>query len=86
MISPVDSRRKSRRSRRYSTPRRRAAAAVTFGVPPPARSCSSRASRTQIVVLNDDRVEPLAASQFQPPSGSCSASSRSTMPRMSWPK
>jgi hypothetical protein len=27
------------------------------------------------VVLNDDRIEPLAASQFQPPSGSCSASS-----------
>ena len=33
-----------------------------------------------MVVLNDDRLEPLAASQFQPPSGSCSASSRSTMP------
>ena len=32
------------------------------------------------MVLNDDRVEPLAASQFQPPSGSCSPSSRSTMP------
>ena len=30
-----------------------------------------------MVVLNDDRVEPFAASQFQPPSGSCSASSRS---------
>ena len=31
-------------------------------------------------------VEPFSASQFQPPSGSCSASSRSTMPRTSWPK
>src|SRR5262249_20839638 len=54
--------------------------------PAPARSSASRASSTQIVVLNDDRVDPLADSQFQPPSGSCSASSRSTMPRTSWPK
>ena len=28
----------------------------------------------------------VVASQFQPPSGSCSPSSRSTMPRTSWPK
>jgi hypothetical protein len=70
--------------RRYSCPRRRAPA--TSGLPPTAHSYSSRASSTQIVVLNDDRVEPLAASQFQPPSGSCSASSRSTIPRTSWPK
>jgi hypothetical protein len=27
---------------------------------------ASRASNTQIVVLNDDRGEPLAASQFHP--------------------
>jgi hypothetical protein len=44
------------------------------------------------VVLNDDRLEPSGASQFQPPSDSCSASSRSTRPRVasrtttSWPK
>ena len=56
------------------------------GCPRSARSYSSRASSTQMVVLNDDRVEPLSASQFQPPSGSCSPSSRSTMPRTSWPK
>ena len=49
-------------------------------LPPVARSCSSRASSTQIVVLNDDRVEPFGASQFQPPSDSCSASSRLMMP------
>src|SRR4030095_2075977 len=84
MTAPVDRRRKRRRSRRYSCPRRRAA--WTGGLLPTRSSCSSRASNTQIVVLKDDRVEPLMASQFQPPSGSCSGSSRSTMPRTSWPK
>ena len=38
-----------------------------------------------IVVLNDERVD-FGASQFQPPSGNCSPSSRSMMPRTSWPK
>ena len=32
-----------------------------------------------IVVSNDDRTEPFSASQFQPPSSSCSPSSRSTI-------
>src|SRR5215510_1079580 len=84
MTAPVDRRRKRRRSRRYSCPRRRAV--VTSGLLPMLSSRSSRVSSTQIVVLNDDRVEPFKASQFHPPSGSCSASSRSTMPRTSWPK
>ena len=71
---------------RAGTPARAGGPPSPPALPPPARSYSSRASSTQIVVLNDDRVEPLSASQFQPPSGSCSASSRSTMPRTSWPK
>jgi hypothetical protein len=54
--------------------------------PAPALTYSSRASSTQIVVLNDERIEPLPASQFHPPSGSCSASNRSMMPRTFWPK
>ena len=40
-----------------------------------------------MVVPNDDTVDrPSAASQFQPPSGSCSPRSRSTSGRMSSPK
>ena len=35
---------------------------------------------------SDDRIEPLGASQFQPPSANCSPSNRSMMPRTSWPK
>ena len=40
----------------------------------------------EIVVLNDDRVEPFSASQFQPPSGSCSLKSRSMIRSISCPK
>jgi hypothetical protein len=48
------------------------------------RSYSSSASSTQIVVLNDERVEtPARATQFQPPSASCSVSNRSMIPRTS---
>src|SRR5438093_384347 len=64
--SPVDSRRSIRRSSRYSCPRSRAA--VTSAEVPDARSCSSRPSRTLIVVWNDPRVEPFSCSQFHPPS------------------
>jgi hypothetical protein len=71
-----------RRSRRYSCPLRRAA--FTSAEPPVARSCSSRPSKTQIVVWNDDRFEPYAARQFHPPSLSCSPRSRSTASMPSW--
>ena len=67
-----------------SCPRRRAV--VISGMLPNRSSYSSRASSTQIVVLNDERIEPFAASQFQPPSDSCSVSKRSMMRRTSWPK
>jgi hypothetical protein len=39
-----------------------------------------------IVESNEPRVEPFSCSQFQPPSAIWSFSSRSTMPRTSWPK
>ena len=84
ITSPVDFRRNSRRSSMYSSPRRRASA--TPAEPPIARSCSSRPSRTLIVVPNDDTVAPFSTSQFQPPSGSCSPRSRSTSGVMSTPK
>ena len=74
ITSPVDCRRKSRRSSRYSCPRSRAD--VTAGLARPARSCSSSASSTQIVVLKDDFCERSGASQFQPPSASCSPANR----------
>src|SRR5712692_1091396 len=73
-----------RRSRRYSSPLRRAA--VTTAGAPTDRSCCSRPSSTSIVVWNDERVEPRSASQFHPPSLSCSLRSRSTTPFTSWPK
>ncbi len=84
ITSPVDFRRNSRRSSMYASPRRRAAA--TSAEPPIARSCSSRPSTTLIVVPNDDTVAPFSTSQFQPPSGSCSPSSRSTSGATSTPK
>ena len=40
--------------------------------PPVARSCASSPSRTQIVLWNDERTDPCSASQFHPPSSSCS--------------
>ena len=60
------------------------------GVPPVARSNSSRPSSTLIVEWKDDRVDPVALSQFQPPSGCCSLTSRATNGAMStlpelWP-
>ena len=82
--SPEPRRRKSCRCRRYSSPARRAAR--ESGVPPVARSCSSSPSSTLIVVWNDERVEPLGRSQFQPPSSSRSPTSRSTIGDMSTPK
>ena len=60
-----------RRSSRYSWPRSRAA--VTSGLAPVTRSCSSRPSRTLIVVSNEPRTSPFSCSQFQPPSAICSA-------------
>ena len=77
--SPVESRRKSARSSRNASPDRRAAR--TAVEPPVARSYSSSPSTTLIVVSNDVRVEPLARSQFQPPSGCRSPSRRSTIGR-----
>lgn len=47
---------------------------------------SSRPSRTLIVVWKDERRDPLARSQFQPPSGWRSPSRRVTMPVTSAPK
>jgi hypothetical protein len=49
--------------------------------PPVARSCSSSASSTLIVVPNDERVQPLSASQFQPPAPR-SASRRAPQPEV----
>lgn len=70
------------RSRRYSSPERRAAR--DSRVPPVARSYSKSPSSTLIVVLNDERTEPLIISQFQPPSRS--PNSRSTIGDTSTPK
>ena len=81
--SPVERRRKSARSSRNASPDRRAAR--TAGAPPVARSYSSSPSTTLIVVSNDVRVEPLARSQFQPPSGCRSPSRRSTIAVTSTP-
>ena len=64
---------------RGGTPARADGPSVISGMLPNRSSYSSRASSTQIVVLNDERIEPFAASQFQPPSGSCSVSNRSMM-------
>ena len=47
--------------------------------PPVARSNSSRPSSTLIVVSNEDRTDPFSTSQFQPPSSSRSARTRSTI-------
>ena len=82
--SPVLLRRNSGRSSRYSSPpaSRRDGSAE----PPVARSYASSPSRTLMVVWNDDRTEPCSASQFHPPSSSCSPRRRSTMPSTSWPK
>ena len=43
-------------------------------------------SSTLIVVPNDERLEPLMVSQFQPPSSRRSPTSRSTIGEMSTPK
>lgn len=58
----------------------------TAGVARLVRSQARRASRTQMVALKDEHVEPLAASQFQPPSGICSSSNRPMMAPTSSPK
>jgi hypothetical protein len=56
------------------------------GVPPVARSYSSSPSSTLIVEGKDERAEPLALSQFQPPSSSRSPSSLPAMGETSTPK
>jgi hypothetical protein len=61
------------RSSRYSSPRRLAAAISSAD--PTARSYSSSPSSTQIVAWNDERAL-FGASQFQPPSSSCSPTRR----------
>src|ERR687895_799573 len=66
ITSPDDNLRNMRRSRRYSCARTRAS--VTAAVAPFAFSYSRSPSSTQIVVWNEERTEPLSASQFQPPS------------------
>src|SRR5262249_58599180 len=58
---------------KYSSPRRLAAAIA--GADPVARSYSSSPSSTQIVVWYDDTAL-FGASQFHPPSASCSESKR----------
>src|SRR5262245_50680601 len=84
MIAPVDSRRSRRRSSRYSCARIRAS--VTGDEAPHAFSNASSPSITQIVVWNEERTEPRSASQFHPPSASCSLSSRSTSRSLRSPK
>src|SRR6267378_5970294 len=83
MIFPVDRDLNKRRSSRYSWPRRRAC--LTVGGPPFAFSYSNSPSSTQIVELNEDRLLG-GASQFQPPSSSCSLRSRSTSRSLASPK
>src|SRR5439155_19994238 len=83
MIFPVDRDRNRCRSRRYSCPRRRAS--LTVDGPPFAFSYSNSPSSTQIVELNDDRLLG-GASQFQPPSSSCSWRSRPTTRSLDSPK
>src|SRR5262249_49618433 len=83
MIFPVDRDLNKRRSSRYSWPRRRAL--LTVGGPPFAFSYSNNPSSTQIVELNEDRLLG-GASQFQPPSSSCSLKSLSTSRSLAWPK
>src|SRR4051794_1360167 len=84
MTSPADSLRSRRRSRRYSSARLRAA--VAGGGAPGAFSNASSPSSPQIVVWNAERTEPRSASQFQPPSASCSLRSRSTSRSLRSPK
>ena len=67
-----------------SSPRRRAA--MDAAEPPLTRSCANSPSRTLIVVANDERTEPFSASQFHPPSSSCSPSRRATTPSTSCSK
>src|SRR5215470_2920279 len=55
-------------------------AAINCAEPPVARSWANRPSRTLIVVWKEERTEPFSASQFHPPSSSCSSSSRATTP------
>src|SRR5690349_16258950 len=81
---PVLMRRNRPRSSRYSSPLRRAVR--TCSDPPAARSNSARPSSTLIVVSKEDRTDPLSASQFQPPSASCSGRIRSTTAATSTPK
>src|SRR5713226_6911612 len=83
MIFPVDRDRNKRRSSRYSWPRMRASRTVDR--PPLAFSYSNSPSSTQIVELNEDRLLG-GASQFQPPSSSCSLRSRSTSRPLASPK
>src|ERR1700726_4318600 len=73
MTSPVRSERNMPRSRRYFSALLRAL--VTAADLRPARSYSSSPSSTQMVVWNEER-RLLGASQFQPPSSSCSPKSR----------
>ena len=63
----------------------RLAAGAVICAEPTARSYSSSPSSTQIVVWNDDAVL-FGASQFQPPSSSCSLSRRSARLSVGWPK
>ena len=61
------------------------------GLPYPRRASDrplvfEQALETLIVVSKDETVAPFSTSQFQPPSGSCSPSSRSTSGVMSTPK
>src|SRR6185312_14883989 len=70
---PVDRRRNRLRVSRYSSPRR--LAAVTSGADSTARSYSRSPSNTQIVVWYEERALG-GASQFQPPSSSCSPTRR----------
>src|SRR5437867_21506 len=83
MTFPVDRDLNKRRSSRYSWPRRRASR--TADGPPFAFSYSNSPSSTQIVELNEDRLLG-GASQFQPPSSSCSPRSRSTSRSLASPK
>src|SRR5258705_980188 len=77
MTLPVPRERNMRRSRRYFSALLRAL--VTAADLPPARSYSSSPSSTQMVVWNEERRlggrfedKKGHASQFQPPSSSCS--------------
>src|SRR5262245_58656392 len=83
MIVPVDRDLNKLRSRRYSWPRRRASLTVDWL--PFAFSYSNSPSSMQIVELNEDRLL-CGASQFQPPSSSCSLRSRSTSRSLASPK